>query len=212
MFFPSILHTVSESITAIKCQFQSHCSFAKDMCPCWKSVLQRVFGLYYYILLSKIWGIINKKDVLYTIMFLLSNCITQTMTYNPSQKSLATLRRKPSPASPLSMSLQWCRLFFRYFFEPTKQHWAGVWGKRKPLSNVIVWDCLKDEGLTLETSAKHHIPQATNIPYQPCWSNPYCLKELCKICSVVLRHVNQDSLAESHQGTAGSALTLHHIN
>ena len=25
-----------------------------------------------------------------------------------------------------------------------------------------------DEGLTLETSAKHHIPQATNIPYQPC--------------------------------------------
>ena len=28
-------------------------------------------------------------------------------------------------------------------------------------------------GLTLETSAKHHIPQATNIPYQPCWSNPY---------------------------------------
>ena len=28
-----------------------------------------------------------------------------------------------------------------------------------------------DEGLTLETSAKHHIPQATNIPYQPCWSN-----------------------------------------
>ena len=30
-----------------------------------------------------------------------------------------------------------------------------------------------DEGLTLETSAKHHIPQATNIPYQPCWSNPY---------------------------------------
>ena len=30
-----------------------------------------------------------------------------------------------------------------------------------------------DEGLTLETSAKHHIPQATNIPYQPSWSNPY---------------------------------------
>ena len=24
-----------------------------------------------------------------------------------------------------------------------------------------------DEGLTLETSAKHHIPQATNLPYQP---------------------------------------------
>ena len=30
-----------------------------------------------------------------------------------------------------------------------------------------------DEGLTLETSAKHHIPQATNIPYQPC--NNFCL-------------------------------------
>ena len=30
-----------------------------------------------------------------------------------------------------------------------------------------------NKGLTLETSAKHHIPQATNIPYQPCWSNPY---------------------------------------
>ena len=28
--------------------------------------------------------------------------------------------------------------------------------------------CLNSEGLTLETSAKHHIPQATNIPYQPC--------------------------------------------
>ena len=25
-----------------------------------------------------------------------------------------------------------------------------------------------DEGLTFETSAKHHIPQATDIPYQPC--------------------------------------------
>ena len=24
-----------------------------------------------------------------------------------------------------------------------------------------------EEGLMLETSAKHHIPQATNIPYQP---------------------------------------------
>ena len=33
----------------------------------------------------------------------------------------------------------------------------------KPASAVC-----SDEGLTLETSAKHHIPQATNIPYQPC--------------------------------------------
>ena len=29
-----------------------------------------------------------------------------------------------------------------------------------------------DEGLTLETSAKHHIPQATNIPYQPLFIKP----------------------------------------
>ena len=29
-----------------------------------------------------------------------------------------------------------------------------------------------DEGLTLETSAKHHIPQATNIPYQPLLIKP----------------------------------------
>ena len=29
-----------------------------------------------------------------------------------------------------------------------------------------------DEGLLLETSAKHHIPQATNIPYQPLLIKP----------------------------------------
>ena len=29
-----------------------------------------------------------------------------------------------------------------------------------------------DEGLTLETSAKHHIPQATNLPYQPLLIKP----------------------------------------
>ena len=51
--------------------------------------------------------------------------------YNLSQKSLATLRRKPSPASPLSMLLQWCRLFFRYFFKPAKQHWAGGMGEKE---------------------------------------------------------------------------------
>ena len=32
-------------------------------------------------------------------------------------------------------------------------------------------DC-SDEGLTFETSAKHHIPQATNIPYQPLLIKP----------------------------------------
>ena len=39
------------------------------------------------------------------------------------------------------------------------------------LGQLSVSDLLlicSDEGLTLETSAKHHIPQATNIPYQPC--------------------------------------------
>ena len=64
--------------------------------------------------------------------------------YNPSQKSLATLRRKPSPASPLSMLLQWCRLFFWYFFEPAKQHWAGGMGEKQAtghpmLLSEIVW-------------------------------------------------------------------------
>ena len=34
-------------------------------------------------------------------------------------------------------------------------------------SSLLLAVC-SDEGLTLETSAKHHIPQATNIPYQPC--------------------------------------------
>ena len=29
-----------------------------------------------------------------------------------------------------------------------------------------------DEGLTLKTSAKHHIPQSTNIPYQPLLIKP----------------------------------------
>ena len=29
-----------------------------------------------------------------------------------------------------------------------------------------------DEGLTLETSAKHHMPQSTNIPYQPLLIKP----------------------------------------
>ena len=34
-----------------------------------------------------------------------------------------------------------------------------------------------DEGLTLETSAKHHIPQATNIPYQPLLIKPVSDKD-----------------------------------
>ena len=59
--------------------------------------------------------------------------LSSKLSCNPSQKSLATLRRKPSPASPLSMLLQWCRLFFRYFFEPAKQHWAGGTGEKKAI-------------------------------------------------------------------------------
>ena len=34
--------------------------------------------------------------------------------------------------------------------------------------DLYIYGVCSDEGLTLETSAKHHIPQATNIPYQPC--------------------------------------------
>ena len=40
-------------------------------------------------------------------------------------------------------------------------------------------------GLTLETSAKHHIPQATNIPYQPCWSNPYSSSKLIVLVALM---------------------------
>ena len=35
-------------------------------------------------------------------------------------------------------------------------------------ANYLKTAVCSDEGLTLETSAKHHFPQATNIPYQPC--------------------------------------------
>ena len=40
--------------------------------------------------------------------------------YNPSHKSLDTLRGKPSPASPHSVLLQWCRHFFWVFFRTCK--------------------------------------------------------------------------------------------
>ena len=89
----------------------------------------------------------------------------------------------PSEESPPPLPLFQCcyndvDFSFDIFLNLQNNIGQGVWEKRKPLSNVIVRDCLK---------------------------------ELCKICSVVLRHVNLDSLAESRQGTAGSALTLHHI-
>ena len=37
---------------------------------------------------------------------------------------------------------------------------------------MITTTISSDEGLTLETSAKHHIPQAKNIPYQPLLIKP----------------------------------------
>ena len=39
--------------------------------------------------------------------------------------------------------------------------------KRAEVPGRLICAVCSDEGLTLETSAKHHIPQATNIPYQP---------------------------------------------
>ena len=44
--------------------------------------------------------------------------------------------------------------------EQTGELWANRFAHNSPVCS--------DEGLMLETSAKHHIPQATNIPYQPC--------------------------------------------
>ena len=62
--------------------------------------------------------------------------------YNPSQKFLDSLRRKPSPASPLSMLLQWCRLFFRFFSNLQNNIGRGYGGKGSHcpmLLSEIVW-------------------------------------------------------------------------
>ena len=40
------------------------------------------------------------------------------------------------------------------------------------LSRVVASSVCSDKGLTLETSATHHIPQAKNIPYQPLLIKP----------------------------------------
>ena len=82
------------------------------------------------------WFVSRKSDV-YSISSLQINR-SHICYYNPNQKSLATLRRKTSPASPLSMLLQWCRLFFRYFFEPAKQHWAGGMGEMEATVKYVV--------------------------------------------------------------------------
>ena len=43
---------------------------------------------------------------------------------------------------------------------------CGIWCLAD-VSSVSPLSEQTNEGLMLETSAKHHIPQATNIPYQP---------------------------------------------
>ena len=40
------------------------------------------------------------------------------------------------------------------------------------IGNEWINSVCSDEGLTLKMSAKHHIPQATNIPYQPLLIKP----------------------------------------
>ena len=60
-------------------------------------------------------------------------------------------------------------LFFReqsHSFKRFENLYLAVW--QHCILNVNKYGVCSDEGLTLETSAKHHIPQATNIPYQPC--------------------------------------------
>ena len=49
----------------------------------------------------------------------------------------------------------------------------GIWclAKVSSVSPFVGADC-SDEGLTLKTSAKHHIPQAKNIQYQPLLIKP----------------------------------------
>ena len=57
-----------------------------------------------------------------------------------------------------------------------------------------LWDMeqtLLDEGLTLQTSAKHHIPQATNTPYQPLLIKPgiNCRTQLTLTSRVFLKFI-----------------------
>ena len=57
----------------------------------------------------------------------------------------------------------------------------GVWcladvSSVSPSSEQTAPSVCSDEGLTLETSAKHHIPQATNIPYQPLLIKPIFIR------------------------------------
>ena len=49
---------------------------------------------------------------------------------------------------------------------------CGIWCLADVLSVGPSSEQTADEGLTLETSAKHHIPQAKNIPYQPLLIKP----------------------------------------
>ena len=56
---------------------------------------------------------------------------------------------------------------------------ATVQRQQKILGHLI----FSDEGLTLETSAKHHIPQAKNIPYQPFFDQIRHQREDCHVAS-----------------------------
>ena len=78
--------------TSIKCLYQENC----------KKVLHKKFDMQKFDTDVSL-GHKSKKKQGGDIRMLLT---TIGQTYNPSQKSLATLRRKPSPASPLSMLLQ----------------------------------------------------------------------------------------------------------
>ena len=56
---------------------------------------------------------------------------------------------------------------------------ATVQRQQKILGHLI----FSDEGLTLETSAKRHIPQAKNIPYQPFFDQIRHQREDCHVAS-----------------------------
>ena len=72
----------------------------------------------------------------------------------------------------LDISKEWISYSKTSFEKNCFSAWAST--LNMGLINKVDMVCLSpvavcsDEGLTLETSAKHHIPQATNIPYQPC--------------------------------------------
>ena len=62
---------------------------------------------------------------------------------------------------------------------------CGIWCLADVSSVGPSSEQTSDEGLTLETSAKHHIPQATNIPYQPLLIKPiFNNSNCCNLCNM----------------------------